>query len=156
MLVKRKELARKALKELHKLSELRFVSAYDFAIIYVVWVRQTGVPVAERACEERSFLNAHEPQAEPRLDRLRLDPRFQELVRRVVYRLGLSWLRARTSRTVLAVAKVVGGPWNSARQVKLPILPQRLQPELSRIENETWLEPAKRISRCDGPSEAVW
>ena len=83
-LFKRKELARKALKELHKLSELRFVSAYDFAIIYVgLGEADQAFQWLERACEERSFSMLMSLKAEPRLDRLRLDPRFQELVRRV-------------------------------------------------------------------------
>jgi hypothetical protein len=83
-LFKREELARKALKELHKLSELRFVSAYDFAIIYVgLGEADQAFQWLERACEERSFSMLMSLKAEPRLDRLRLDPRFQELVRRV-------------------------------------------------------------------------
>jgi tetratricopeptide (TPR) repeat protein len=80
----KKELARKALRELHKLSERRFVSAYDFAIIYVgLGDADQAFQWLERACEERSFSMLMSLKAEPRLDRLRLDPRFQELVRRV-------------------------------------------------------------------------
>ena len=81
---KRRGYAEKALKELHKLSERRFVSAYDFAIIYV------GLDEADqafewlgRAYEERSFSMLKSFKAEPRLDNLRSDPRFQDLVRRV-------------------------------------------------------------------------
>jgi tetratricopeptide (TPR) repeat protein len=81
---KRRGYAEKALKELHKLSERRFVSAYDFAIIYV------GLDEADqafewlgRAYEERSFSMLKSLKAEPRLDNLRSDPRFQDLVRRV-------------------------------------------------------------------------
>jgi TolB-like protein/Flp pilus assembly protein TadD len=81
---KRKELARKALKELHKLSELRFVSAYDFAIIHVgLGEADQAFQWLERACEERSFSMLMSLKAEPRLDKLRSDPRFQDLVRRV-------------------------------------------------------------------------
>jgi TolB-like protein/Flp pilus assembly protein TadD len=81
---KRKEHARKALEELHKLSERRFVSAYDFAIIYVgLGEADQAFQWLERACEERSFSMLMSLKAEPRLDRLRSDPRFQDLVRRV-------------------------------------------------------------------------
>lgn len=81
---KRRGYAEGALKELHKLSEQRFVSAYDFAIVYV------GLDEADqafewlgRAYEERSFSMLKSLKAEPRLDNLRLDPRFKDLVRRV-------------------------------------------------------------------------
>jgi len=78
---KRRGDARKALNELHKLSERRFVSAYDFAIIC------TGLGEADQACkwlekasEERSFSMLMSLKAEPRLDTLRSDPRFRDLV----------------------------------------------------------------------------
>jgi TolB-like protein/Flp pilus assembly protein TadD len=81
---KRKEQARKALQELHKLSERRFVSAYDFAIIHVgLGEADQAFQWLERACEERSFSMLMSLKAEPRLDPLRSDPRFQDLVRRV-------------------------------------------------------------------------
>jgi TolB-like protein/DNA-binding SARP family transcriptional activator len=81
---KRRGYARKALKELHKLSERRFVSAYDFAIIYVgLDEADQAFKWLERAYEERSFSMLMSLKAEPRLDALRSDPRFQDLVRRV-------------------------------------------------------------------------
>jgi TolB-like protein/tetratricopeptide (TPR) repeat protein len=81
---KRKEQARMALEELHKLSERRFVSAYDFAIIYVgLGETDQAFQWLERACEERSFSMLMSLKAEPRLDWLRSDARFQNLVRRV-------------------------------------------------------------------------
>jgi tetratricopeptide (TPR) repeat protein len=81
---KRKEQARKALKELHKLSERRFVSAYDFAIVYVgLGEADQAFTWLERACEERSFSMLMSLKGEPRLDALRAHPRFQDLVRRV-------------------------------------------------------------------------
>ncbi len=81
---KRKGKAEKALKELHKLSERRFVSAYDFAIIYVgLEEADQAFKWLERACQERSFSMLKSLKAEPRLDPLRPDPRFQDLVRRV-------------------------------------------------------------------------
>lgn len=80
----RKEQARTALKELHKLAERRFVSAYDFAIIYVgLGEADQAFQWLERACEERSFSMLMSLKAEPRLDPLRPHARFQNLVRRV-------------------------------------------------------------------------
>jgi hypothetical protein len=76
--------ARKALQELRKLSERRFVSAYDFAIIHAgLGEAEEAFKWLERACEERSFSMLMSLKAEPRLDALRSDPRFQDLVRRV-------------------------------------------------------------------------
>jgi len=81
---KRKEHARRALKELHKLAERRFVSAYDFAIIYVgLGEAEQAFQWLERACEERSFSMLMSLKAEPRLDPLRPHTRFRDLVRRV-------------------------------------------------------------------------
>jgi len=81
---KRKEPARKALKELHKLTERRFVSAYDFAIIHAgLEEADQAFKWLERACEERSFSMLMSLKGEPRLDTLRSDPRFRDLVRRV-------------------------------------------------------------------------
>jgi len=81
---KRRADAQKALTELHKLSERRFVSAYDFAIIYVgLKEADQAFKWLERACEERSFSMLMSLKAEPRLDPLRSDPRFQDLLRRV-------------------------------------------------------------------------
>ena len=81
---KRRGYAQKALKELHKLSERRFVSAYDFAIIYVgLDEADQAFKWLERAYEERSFSMLMSLKAEPMLDALRSDPRFQDLVRRV-------------------------------------------------------------------------
>jgi tetratricopeptide (TPR) repeat protein len=81
---KKRGCARKALRELHKLSERRFVSAYDFAIIHAgLEEADQAFKWLERACEERSFSMLMSLKAEPRLDTLRSDPRFQDLVRRV-------------------------------------------------------------------------
>jgi tetratricopeptide (TPR) repeat protein len=81
---KRRGYARKALKELHKLSERRFVSAYDFALIYVgLEEADQAFKWLERAYEERSFSMLMSLKGEPRLDTVRSDPRFQDLVRRV-------------------------------------------------------------------------
>jgi len=81
---KRKEDARKALKELYRLAEQRFVSAYDYAIVYA-GLREVdrAFKWLERAHEERSFSLLVSLKAEPRLDWLRSDSRFQNLVRQV-------------------------------------------------------------------------
>jgi eukaryotic-like serine/threonine-protein kinase len=75
-----------ALKVLHRLEELssqRYVSAYDIALIHVgLGDKERAMQWLERAYQERSdglvFL-----KVDPRLDRLRSDPRFASLVRRV-------------------------------------------------------------------------
>jgi hypothetical protein len=69
---------------LHKLSARRFVSSFDFAIIHVgLGEAEEAFKWLERACEERSFSMLMSLKAEPRLDPLRSDARFLDLVRRV-------------------------------------------------------------------------
>jgi TolB-like protein/Flp pilus assembly protein TadD len=81
---KRKADARKALNELHRLAERRFVSAFDFAIIYVgLGEGDQAFKWLERAREERSFSMLMSLKAEPRLDPLRSDSRFRDLLRQV-------------------------------------------------------------------------
>ena len=81
---KRRGQAQKALKELHRVAERRFVSAYDFAIIHVgLEEADQAFQWLEKAYEERSFSMLMSLKAEPRLDTLRSDPRFQDLTRRV-------------------------------------------------------------------------
>ena len=81
---RRKEDARRALKELDGLAERRFVSAYDFAIVRAgLREADQAFKWLERAHEERSFSLLMSLKAEPRLDWLRSDSRFQNLVRRV-------------------------------------------------------------------------
>jgi hypothetical protein len=76
--------AQKLLKELRELSERRFASAYDFAILYAgLGEKDQAFEWLERAYEERSFSLVMSLKAEPRLDNLQSDPRFQDLVRRV-------------------------------------------------------------------------
>jgi TolB-like protein/Flp pilus assembly protein TadD len=81
---KRKSEARRALKQLCRLAEERFVSAFDFAMVYA------GLREADQAFEwlekarvERSFSMLLSLKAEPRLDTLRVDVRFQDLLRQV-------------------------------------------------------------------------
>jgi len=80
----KKAKAQKLLKELRELSGRRFVSAYDFAILYAgLGEKDQAFEWLERAYEERSFSLVMSLKAEPRLDNLQSDPRFQDLVRRV-------------------------------------------------------------------------
>jgi len=81
---KRKSEARKVLKELCRLAEQRFVSAFDFAIIYAgLGEANSAFEWLERARVERSFSMLLSLKAEPRLDPLRADIRFQDLLRQV-------------------------------------------------------------------------
>jgi TolB-like protein/tetratricopeptide (TPR) repeat protein len=76
--------ARETLKQLHELSQRRFVSAYDFAIVFVgLGEVEQAFEWLEKACEERSFSMLMSLKSEPRLDPLRSDPRYQRLLRRV-------------------------------------------------------------------------
>jgi TolB-like protein/tetratricopeptide (TPR) repeat protein len=81
---KKKSEARKALKELYELDEQRFVSAFDFAVIYAgLGETDQAFEWLEKARAERSFSMLLCLKAEPRLDPLRADIRFQDLLRKV-------------------------------------------------------------------------
>ncbi len=75
--------ARKMLDELHVLAKKRYVLPYGFALIH------TGLGEFDDALEwlERAYLDRNPwmvyLQVEPRLDPLRSDPRFQDLLRRM-------------------------------------------------------------------------
>lgn len=77
------EAAKKILDDLHKISKQRYVSSYEIAVIHAgLGDKDKTLESLERAYEERAsyliFLNV-----DPRLDRLRPDPRFQYLLRRM-------------------------------------------------------------------------
>ena len=75
--------ARKILDGLHRLAEQRYVLPYGFAVIHVgLGEYDEALEWLEKAYEER---NSWMPfiQVEPRLDPLRSDPRFQDLLRRM-------------------------------------------------------------------------
>ena len=75
--------ARKILDDLHRLAEERYVLPYGFALIHVgLGEHDVALAWLEQAYEER---NSWMPfiQVEPRLDPLRSDPRFQDLLRRM-------------------------------------------------------------------------
>jgi TolB-like protein/Tfp pilus assembly protein PilF len=72
------------LEQLRGLSEGRFVSAYDFAIIHAgLGEKDQAFEWLERAYEERSFSLVMSLKAEPGLDQLRSDLRFQDLLSRI-------------------------------------------------------------------------
>ena len=76
--------ARKALQELHNLGERRFVSAFDFAIIYTgLGDSDQAFKWLQKARDECSYSTLMSLKGEPRFDALRSDPRFQHLVLRV-------------------------------------------------------------------------
>jgi hypothetical protein len=69
---------------LQTLSKSKFVSAFDFALIYSgLRNRAEAFKWLERSREERSLLDDHNITREPRLDELRSDPRFADLLLRV-------------------------------------------------------------------------
>ncbi len=79
----RKDEARKVLNEMKQLAQQRYVSAHDVALIYMgLGEKDLAFTWLEKAYEERSFLLPN-IKAEPRLDSLRSDPRFQDLLRRI-------------------------------------------------------------------------
>jgi eukaryotic-like serine/threonine-protein kinase len=75
--------ALRILDELRKLSQHKYVSPTDFAIVYIgLGEKDQAFAWLERAYEERSgFLT--ELMVEPMFDSLRSDPRFQELLHRM-------------------------------------------------------------------------
>ena len=79
----RKDEARKVLNEMKQLARQRYISAYDMALIYVgLDEKDLAFTWLEKAYEERSF-GLSNIKAEPRMDSLRSDPRFQDLLRRI-------------------------------------------------------------------------
>ncbi len=75
--------AQKVLRELAELSKQRYVSAYDVAIIFAgLGENEKVLQWLEKAFEERATGLVH-LNVESRLDGLRSDPRFQDLLRRI-------------------------------------------------------------------------
>jgi len=71
------------LKQLKELSKRRYVSSYDMALIYAgLGETDQAQEWLERAYRDRSPWMVH-LKVDPRLDPLRSDPRFQDLIRRV-------------------------------------------------------------------------
>jgi len=75
--------AKKVLNKLHRLARQRYVPSYDIAVIYVgLGEHDLAFNWLENAYVERPwqllFL-----KVDPRLDPLRSDPRFQDLLRRM-------------------------------------------------------------------------
>ena len=73
------------LEELKKLSEQRYVSSYDIAVVYLgLGEKDQALAWLARAYEERSGWLGW-LKVDPRLDPLRSDPRFQDLLRRMKF-----------------------------------------------------------------------
>lgn len=78
--------AKKKLNELKAMSRQRYVSPLDLAILYTgLGDKEQALDQLERAYEDRAgwLINMN---VEPRFDRLRSEPRFQDLRRRVEQR----------------------------------------------------------------------
>jgi hypothetical protein len=76
--------ARRILSQLNDLSTRRFVSAYGLALIYVgLRENDQAFQWLERSREEKSLLDDHDITTDSRLDELRRDPRFAQLLRSV-------------------------------------------------------------------------
>lgn len=79
----RRNEARQILKRLKELSSRSYVSPYDTALIYVaLGERDTALAWLEKSYDDHFWMMAF-LKVDPRLDPLRSDPRFQDLLRRV-------------------------------------------------------------------------
>ncbi len=79
----RKDEARKVLNEMKQLARQKYVSAYDVALIYVgLEEKDLAFIWLEKVYEERSR-GLSTIKADPRMDSLRSDPHFQDLLRRI-------------------------------------------------------------------------
>ncbi len=75
--------ASQVLRQLLQLSAKRYVSGYDFALVYVgLGEKELALASLERAFQEHSTWMVH-LKVDPRLDLLRGEARFQHLMRRV-------------------------------------------------------------------------
>jgi tetratricopeptide (TPR) repeat protein len=75
--------ANKILGELNELSKQQYVSPYEVAAIYVaLGNNEQAFQLLEKACTEHSF-HFVDLNVSPHFKSVRLDPRFQDLVRRV-------------------------------------------------------------------------
>ena len=78
-----REEAQKVVDELKELSKQRYVSSYNIALIYTgLGEKDQAFEWLENAYKERSDLLVY-LKVEPRLDSLRSDPRFADLLRRI-------------------------------------------------------------------------
>jgi len=76
--------ANRILNQLRELSTRRFVSTYGVALIYVgLKENDQAFQWLERSREEKSLLDDHDITTDSRLDELRRDPRFAQLLRSV-------------------------------------------------------------------------
>jgi eukaryotic-like serine/threonine-protein kinase len=95
----KKEELREVLEKLRGISDRGYVSAFDMAVIHAgLGDKDEAFHWLERAYEERSSFLVYS-RWEPRLDPLRSDPRFQELL----HRIGLSSSNAAVTEKSIAV-----------------------------------------------------
>jgi hypothetical protein len=78
--------AEKILRDLERKSKSGYVSPYIMATVYAgLGEKEKAFEFLERAYQERSLDVSWFLKADLRIDSLRSDPRFQDLVRRVGY-----------------------------------------------------------------------
>jgi Tfp pilus assembly protein PilF len=76
--------AREVLEELHQVRKQRYVSASLIAVVYAgLGENDQAWEWFERAYEERASFLSNEFKTDPRLDGLRSDPRYQDLLKRM-------------------------------------------------------------------------
>jgi tetratricopeptide (TPR) repeat protein len=82
----RRPQAEKILRDLEQKSKSAYISAYTFATIYAgLGDKDKAFQLLEKAYREKSLDISWHLKADLRIDNLRSDPRFQDLVRRVGY-----------------------------------------------------------------------
>ena len=75
--------AHKVIDDLGQISKQRYVSSYNVALIYIgLGEKDRAFDSLEKAYKERSDLLVY-LKVDPRLDTLRSDPRFADLMRRI-------------------------------------------------------------------------
>ncbi len=78
-----REKARQALADLRELSKRRYVSPFNTAVVYTgLGDHERALEWLSRAFEDRSWVMIP-LKVDPRFDRLRPDPRFANLLRRM-------------------------------------------------------------------------
>jgi len=78
--------AEKILRDFERKSKIGYVSPYTIATVYAgLGEKDKAFEFLERAYQERSLSISWHLKADLRIDNLRSDPRFQDLVRRVGY-----------------------------------------------------------------------
>jgi TolB-like protein/Tfp pilus assembly protein PilF len=80
----RKDEAREILRELRELSQLRYISPFNLALVHIgLDEKDAAIDLLEQAYEQRDGFNIGNIKIDPYLDPLRGHPRFQALVQKV-------------------------------------------------------------------------